>query len=123
MSLAIEATGLEKTYPPKVRALDGLSLSVEACTIFGLLGPNGAGKSTTVRVLTTLTRPEPRTARVAGVDVLAEPRRVRGTAGLATPRLRRARLVSVAQKHGFVAEATGRENLVLQGEFYGIAGG
>jgi ABC-2 type transport system ATP-binding protein len=110
MSLAIEAVGLEKTYPPKVRALDGLSLAVEAGTIFGLLGPNGAGKSTTVRVLTTLTRPDAGSARVAGIDVLAEPRRVRHAIGV------------VGQKHGIDPEATGRENLVLQGEFYGITG-
>jgi ABC-2 type transport system ATP-binding protein len=110
MSLAIEAVELEKTYPPKVRALDGLSLSVEAGTIFGLLGPNGAGKSTTVRVLTTLTRPDSGSARVAGVDVLAEPRRVRHAIGV------------VGQKHGIDPEATGRENLVLQGELYGITG-
>jgi ABC-2 type transport system ATP-binding protein len=42
-STSIEAQGLEKTYPGDVRALDGLSFSVEAGTIFGLLGPNGAG--------------------------------------------------------------------------------
>ena len=56
--IAIEANALTKTYPPDVRALDGLSLAVPAGTIFGLLGPNGAGKSTTVRILTTLSRPE-----------------------------------------------------------------
>ena len=43
MSPAIEATDLIKTYPGDVRALDGLSFSVEEGTIFGLLGPNGAG--------------------------------------------------------------------------------
>jgi ABC-2 type transport system ATP-binding protein len=110
MSLAIEAAGLEKTYPRAVRALDGLSLSVQTGTIFGLLGPNGAGKSTTVRVLTTLTRPDRGSARVAGLDVLAEPRRVRQAIGV------------VNQKPGIDPEATGRENLVLQGEFYGITG-
>ena len=47
--IEIEATGLEKTYPPETRALNGLDLSVPAGTIFGLLGPNGAGKSTTVQ--------------------------------------------------------------------------
>jgi ABC-2 type transport system ATP-binding protein len=93
-----------------VRALDGLSLSVQAGTIFGLLGPNGAGKSTTVRVLTTLTRPESGSARVAGIDVLADPVGVRRTIGV------------VGQKHGADPEATGRENLVLQGEFHGIVG-
>jgi ABC-2 type transport system ATP-binding protein len=107
---AIEAEGLRKTYPPDVRALDGLSLSVRAGTIFGLLGPNGAGKSTTVRILTTLSQPDAGSACVAGLDVLAEPVRVRRAIGV------------VGQKHGIDPEATGRENLVLQGELYGMTG-
>jgi ABC-2 type transport system ATP-binding protein len=108
--LAIEANDLTKTYPPAVRALDGLSLSVPAGSIFALLGPNGAGKSTTVRVLTTLSRPDSGTARVAGLDVLTEPLAVRRAIGV------------VGQQHGADAEATGRENLVLQGEFHGLSG-
>ena len=107
---AIEANDLTKTYPPDVRALDGLSLAVASGTIFGLLGPNGAGKSTTVRILTTLSRPDSGAARVAGLDVLAQPVRVRHAIGV------------VGQKHGLDPEATGRENLVLQGELYGITG-
>jgi len=110
MALAIDAHELIKTYPPDVRALDGLSLAVRAGTIFGLLGPNGAGKSTTVRVLTTLTQPDSGSARVAGIDVLADPCAVRRAIGV------------VGQKHGADPEATGRENLVLQGEFHGIVG-
>jgi ABC-2 type transport system ATP-binding protein len=107
---AIEALDLRKGYPPDVQALDGLSLAVPAGTIFGLLGPNGAGKSTTVRILTTLSRPDAGSARVAGIDVLTEPVRVRHAIGV------------VAQKHGLDPEATGRENLVLQGESHGITG-
>src|SRR4051812_15633415 len=107
---AIEAIDLVKTCPPDVRALDGVSLSVPAGTIFALLGPNGAGKSTTVRTLTTLSRPDSGTARVAGLDVLAEPVRVRHAIGV------------VGQKHGADGDATSRENLVLQGEFYGLTG-
>jgi ABC-2 type transport system ATP-binding protein len=107
---AIEAHELRKAYPPGVQALDGLSLSVPPGTIFGLLGPNGAGKSTTVRILTTLSRPDSGAARVAGIDALAEPVRVRRAIGV------------VAQKHGLDPEATGRENLVLQGEFHAITG-
>ncbi|MGA2927061.1 MAG: ATP-binding cassette domain-containing protein [Solirubrobacteraceae bacterium] len=110
MDLAIEARELMKRYPPAVQALDGVDLSVPRGTIFALLGPNGAGKSTTVRVLTTLTRPDNGTARVAGIDVLAEPGRVRQAIGV------------VGQKHGSDPEATGWENLVLQGEFCGITG-
>jgi ABC-2 type transport system ATP-binding protein len=110
MRLAIEATDLRKTYPPDVRALDGLSIAVETGTIFGLLGPNGAGKSTTVRILSTLSRPDSGSARVAGLDVSAEPQAVRRAIGV------------VGQKRGSAQEATGRENLVLQGELYGITG-
>ena len=110
MTLAIEAADLRKSYPPSVTALDGVSLAVETGTIFGLLGPNGAGKSTTVRVLSTMSRPDSGRAMVAGIDVLADPVGVRRTIGV------------VGQKHGADPEATGRENLVLQGEFYGLTG-
>ena len=85
-----------------MQALDGLDFAVDAGTVFGLLGPNGAGKSTTVRILTTLTRPDTGTARVAGIDVLDRARHVRQAIGV------------VAQKHGIDPDATGRENLVLQ---------
>jgi ABC-2 type transport system ATP-binding protein len=108
MDTSIEAESLEKTYPGDVRALDGLSFSVATGTIFGLLGPNGAGKSTTVKVLTTLTRPDRGSARVAGHDVLRDPAAVRKAIGV------------VAQKNGFDREATGIENLVLQGQMFGM---
>jgi ABC-2 type transport system ATP-binding protein len=110
MEVAIEAVDVRKTYPPAVTALDGLSLAVEAGTIFVVLGPNGAGKSTTVRVLTTLTTPDSGSAYVGGIDVVADPVSVRRAIGV------------VGQKHGSDPEATGRENLVLGGEFYGISG-
>jgi ABC-2 type transport system ATP-binding protein len=110
MEQAIVARGLRKRYG-KVQALDGLDLSVGRATIFGLLGPNGAGKSTTVKILTTLSRPDAGEAHVAGVDVLAHPHRVRRAIGV------------VGQRPGSAEEATGRENLVLQGELYGITGG
>jgi ABC-2 type transport system ATP-binding protein len=103
---AIEAQGLRKTYGGEVRALDGLGFVVEAGTIFALLGPNGAGKSTAVKILTTLSRPDEGEARVAGIDVLREPGRVRRTIGV------------VGQRAGIDPQATGRENLVLQGEIH-----
>ena len=107
---AIEARELTKTYGKDVRALDGLGFSVEAGSVFGLLGPNGAGKSTTVKILTTLSLPDSGQARVAGIDVLAEPDRVRRAIGL------------VGQRSGVDLEATGRENLTLQGQVYGLRG-
>ncbi len=108
--LAIEAAGLEKTYPGEVRALDGLDLSVPAGTIFALLGPNGAGKSTTVRILTTLSRADAGVARVAGHDVVTEAPAVRRVIGC------------VGQRSGGDREATGRENVRLQGQLHGLRG-
>jgi ABC-type sugar transport system ATPase subunit len=99
---AIEARNLVKTYPRGVRAVDDLSFSVETGTIFGLLGPNGAGKSTTVKILTTLSRPDSGEARIAGIDVLREPDHVRRVIGC------------VAQRSGVDREATARENLMLR---------
>jgi ABC-2 type transport system ATP-binding protein len=107
---AIEASNLRKTYPGDVLALDGLTFAVEAGTIVGLLGPNGAGKSTTVRILTTLSRADSGQARVAGLDVVREAERVRRAIGV------------VGQKHGLDPEATGRENLEMHAEIYGVFG-
>jgi ABC-2 type transport system ATP-binding protein len=110
VNAAIEAEGLVKTYRGRVHALGGVTFAVEPGTVFALLGPNGAGKSTTVRVLTTLTRPDAGEARVLGVDVVREPERVRRAVGV------------VAQRSGIDREATGRENLVLQGRIHGLGG-
>src|SRR6188508_219560 len=110
MTNAIEARDLVKTYPGGVRALDGLGFEVEAGTIFGLLGPNGAGKSTTVKILTTLSRADEGMATVAGIDVGSRPADVRRVIGV------------VAQRSGLDREATGRENLELQGRVYGLGG-
>lgn len=110
MDDAIEARGLVKTYRGDVTALDGVSLAAEEGSVFGLLGPNGAGKSTAVKILTTLSRPDAGEAFVAGHDVLKHPARVRLAIGC------------VAQKSGLDPQATGRENLLLQGRVYGMRG-
>jgi len=112
---AIEARQLVKTYAvrggkPGIRALDGLDISVPRGMIYGLLGPNGAGKSTTVKILTSLARPDSGQARVEGVDVLTRPGQVRHMIGV------------VAQRSGADPTATGRENLILQGRLYGLRG-
>ncbi len=109
-SAIVQAEGLRKTYKPDVRALDGLSFSVPAGTVFALLGPNGAGKTTTVRILTTLARPDSGSARVAGIDVLAHPSRARSVIG------------AVSQHSGAVSLLTGQENLALQGKLHGMRG-
>jgi ABC-2 type transport system ATP-binding protein len=106
---AIRADGLSKAYG-EIQALDGLSFAVHAGEVFGLLGPNGAGKSTTTRILVTLSKPDSGSASVAGYDCVREARAVRRSLGY------------VAQNSGVDREATGRENLVLQGRIQGLGG-
>ena len=106
----VAVRGLGKTYKGGVRALDGLSFSVAAGSIYALLGPNGAGKTTTVKILTTLAMPDAGSARVAGIDVIDRPRQVRSVIG------------SVSQHTGAVPQLTGRENLTMQGSLHGMRG-
>jgi ABC-2 type transport system ATP-binding protein len=107
---AIAASNLRKMYKGGVLALDEVSFEVENGTIFGLLGPNGAGKSTTVKILTTLSRADSGEARVAGLDVVRDALQVRRSIGV------------VGQRPGLDPEATGRENLEMQAEIYGVFG-
>jgi ABC-2 type transport system ATP-binding protein len=110
MAQSIEAHDLVKTYPKRVRALDGLSFATDSGSVFALLGPNGAGKTTAVKILTTLTPPDSGTARVAGIDVVDQPEEVRRAIGV------------VSQGSGVDIQATGRENVRLQGQIYGLRG-
>ena len=108
-ALAIEATGLVKTFG-QTRAVDGVDLSVRRGCIYGVLGPNGAGKTTTIRMLATLIRPDAGSARVLGHDVVSDADAVRGLISLT------GQLASVDE------ELTGRENLVLLGRLLGLRG-
>jgi ABC-2 type transport system ATP-binding protein len=102
-ALAIEATGLRKTYGT-THALAGLDLQVGHGEILGMLGPNGAGKTTTVRVLTTLLRPDGGSAQVAGYDVQRDAADVR-------------RLIGLTGQYAALDESlSGRANLVMIGQ-------
>jgi ABC-2 type transport system ATP-binding protein len=92
----------------KKQALDGVSMSAGEGTVLALLGPNGAGKTTTVRVLSTLIRPDAGHVEVCGIDVTAQPRRVRGLIGL------------TGQFAAVDEILTGRENLELVGRLHRI---
>jgi ABC-2 type transport system ATP-binding protein len=109
-SQMLHAHELVKTYPGGIRALDKLSIDVAPGEVLGLLGPNGAGKSTTVKILTTLAKPDSGTATIAGHDVVRHPDRVRRVIG------------AVAQRSGLDPMASGRDNLLLQGRLYGLRG-
>ncbi|GAA3188864.1 ATP-binding cassette domain-containing protein [Dactylosporangium siamense] len=108
MSLAVEATGLTKSYG-KLDVLTGVDLAVPAGSVFSLLGPNGAGKTTAVRILATLLRPDGGQARVAGYDVIRQRRQVRGA-------------VSLTGQYAAVDELqTGAENLRMMGRLSGLS--
>jgi ABC-2 type transport system ATP-binding protein len=108
--LVIELHQLNKRYTGakgvSVPALNDLSLQVPEGSLYGLLGPNGAGKTTALRILCTLLAPDSGTARVAGLDALADPRGVRRLLGY------------VAQEVAIDKILTGRELLQLQGDLY-----
>ena len=102
----IEAEGLTKTFG-KVRALNGLSLTVPAGQAVAILGPNGAGKTTFIRMVATLLRPDAGSLRVGGRDVVREPMAVR-------------RMIGLAGQSAAVEEMmTGRENLMMVARLYG----
>jgi ABC-2 type transport system ATP-binding protein len=101
----IKTSGLVKRYG-KVVALDGLDLAVPRGTVLGLLGPNGAGKTTAIRILTTLLEPDEGTVEVAGLDVRAEPHKVRERIGLS------------GQNAAVDEHLTGYENLDMVGRLY-----
>src|ERR671916_1855458 len=102
---AISVEGLTKRFGD-VHALAGIDLAVPAGTVLGLLGPNGAGKTTAVRILTTLLPPDGGSARVAGLDVVADASALRARIGLA------------GQYAAADENLTGAENLEMVGRLY-----
>jgi ABC-2 type transport system ATP-binding protein len=106
-ALAIEATGLVKTFGD-TRAVDGVDLAVGTGSVYGVLGPNGAGKTTTIRMLATLIAPDEGSARVLGYDIVSQGDAVRGLVTLT------GQLASVDE------DLSGHENLVLLGRLLGL---
>jgi ABC-2 type transport system ATP-binding protein len=108
----IETHDLRRTFKSRsatVEAVRGVDLRVEAGEIFGFLGPNGAGKTTTLRMLATLVAPTAGTATVAGADLRREAQTVRRRIGY------------VPQAGSTDPLETGRGELVLQAQLYGLS--
>jgi len=108
---AIRTRELRKSFAAgkeRVNAVDGVDLDVEPGQIFGFLGPNGAGKTTVLRLLATLLPIDGGEATVAGCDVRTRPHDVRKHVGY------------VSQLGGADDEATGYQDMILQGRLYGM---
>jgi ABC-2 type transport system ATP-binding protein len=69
----IEIQNVSKTYNGRVKAVDGLTLTVPDGEIVGFLGPNGAGKTTTLKMITGILRPDAGSIRVNGLDIGTQP--------------------------------------------------
>jgi oleandomycin transport system ATP-binding protein len=106
--LAIEATGLAKSYG-QTKALNGVDLIARTGSVLGVLGPNGAGKTTAVRILATLLRADAGTARVNGFDVRTQPNKVRQNIGL------------TGQFASVDDDLTGAENLLMIGQLLDLS--
>jgi ABC-2 type transport system ATP-binding protein len=99
---AIQTENLTREFKT-VRAVDALTLSVPAGTVFGFLGPNGAGKTTTLRLLLGLLEPTAGRAEVLGFDTRTQAAEIR------------ARVGALLEHSGLYERLTAEENL----EFYG----
>jgi len=102
-------TGVLRRKPKDIVALDGVSLAVEDGELFGILGPNGAGKTTLIKILTTLLLPTSGTARVLGLDVVRDAKRLRPRIGFV-----------LGGERGLYWRVSGRANLHYFGELYHV---
>ena len=103
----IETNDLSKQFND-FWAVDGVTLCVQPGKILALLGQNGAGKTTTVRMLTALLHPTRGWARVAGYDVIKNPKEIRANVGVLT------------EQHGLYMRMTGEEYLDFFGKVYSL---
>lgn len=104
---AVHVDGLLKRYGD-VEAVRGISFSVRPGEVFGLLGHNGAGKTTTIRMLTGRTPPTDGSASVGGHDIVTAREQARAILNL------------VFEDQNLYGRLTGRDNLKLFGDLYGV---
>ncbi len=104
---AIQITNVEKSYK-SLKALGGVSLTIEEGEFFGLLGPNGAGKTTLISTIAGLIRPDAGSVSIHGHDVVTDFRAARMKLGV------------VPQELVFDPFFTVRETLRLQSGYFGL---
>ena len=111
-AVAVEVSDLVKRYPKApVDSVAGISFRVKPGEVFGFLGPNGAGKTTTIGILTTRIRPTAGHARVAGIDVVADPVGARRVLGV------------VPQQNNLDRSLSVRQNLLFHASYHGVPRG
>ena len=104
---AIETYDLTRAFGDRT-AVDRLTLSIPAGTVFGFLGPNGAGKTTTVRMLAALIAPTSGAARVGGRRLGDENDTIRKAVGILT------------ETPGLYERLSARQNLIFFARLYGL---
>lgn len=110
LDITIETNELTRSFNSLV-AVDKLNICVERGEVFGLLGPNGAGKTTTISMLCTILKPTSGWAKVSGFDVVKQSALVRKSIGI------------VFQDPSIDDRLTGRENLYMHANLYGVPPG
>ena len=104
-----QVQGLVKSYG-SLRAVDGVSFTVAKGELYGLLGPNGAGKTTIMSMLSGLLAPDDGRILFDGIDLAAEPLKVKAQLGI------------VPQEPALYENLSARENLNFWGGLYGLSG-
>jgi sodium transport system ATP-binding protein len=103
----IEVENIAKHFGDVAAAKD-ISLTAKDGRIMGLLGPNGAGKSTTLRILSTMIKPDSGSARIDGMDVQSDPIAVRRAIGV------------LPHNSGLYGRLTAIENIKYFGRLQGL---
>ena len=110
---ALVAEGLSKSFNG-LKAVDDLSLRVEAGEIYGFLGPNGAGKTTTIKMLLGLAAPDAGTIRIEGRDLAREPHAIKRRIGYLPERVAFYPNLTAIQTLKFFADLKGHSNADLK---------
>jgi len=105
----LQITNLTKTYASSVKAVDGLSLTLQKGEIFGFLGPNGAGKTTTIKALTGILPFEEGTITIDGLDIKKDPTNAKRCIGY------------VSDNHVVYDKLTGREYVNFLADVFGVS--
>ncbi|MEJ2757986.1 MAG: ATP-binding cassette domain-containing protein [Anaerolineales bacterium] len=97
-------------YYDEVKAVQGVTLDIEAGTVFSLLGPNGAGKSTAISVVSGLLQPTAGDASIMGNSITKSPQKAKQHIGV------------VPQEIALYEDLTAKDNLTFWGQMYGLKG-